>query len=173
MPSATRADKLNQIVDDLHKIEELLFVNGAQLAQYITSFQQIMHEANATLIALQTCVAIEEQTAVRHIHVADRKILQLCSEKRVGFEGTLSNTPQGAPLTPTNHLKQWYTAHKDYPYPTEAEKAALVVLTGLNKRQVSMWFINARRRSQRGVKFVAEQVSEAVLAIVSDRPSFL
>ncbi|KAG5743791.1 hypothetical protein H9Q69_012613 [Fusarium xylarioides] len=43
-------------------------------------------------------------------------------------------------------LKDWLACHTEFPYPTEPELAALQSETGLNKRQITNWFANARRR---------------------------
>ncbi len=36
--------------------------------------------------------------------------------------------------------------HRSLPYPTEAEKGALMAETGLTPVQLNTWFVNARRR---------------------------
>ncbi|KAK4142511.1 homeobox and c2h2 transcription [Dichotomopilus funicola] len=46
----------------------------------------------------------------------------------------------------TRILNQWFFSHPDHPYPTEEEKSDLATRTGLTVRQISFWFINARRR---------------------------
>jgi hypothetical protein len=45
-------------------------------------------------------------------------------------------------------LKEWLLSPEHFrnPYPTEAEKKDLVERTGLNMRQLSTWFTNARKR---------------------------
>ena len=48
--------------------------------------------------------------------------------------------------TSTRILKEWFSEHHSYPYPTEDEKEALREQTGLSIRQISYWFVNARRR---------------------------
>ena len=45
-------------------------------------------------------------------------------------------------------LNEWFFKHSSNPYPNPTEKTQLVVLTGLDKKQVTVWFANARR-SQR------------------------
>lgn len=50
------------------------------------------------------------------------------------------------PSAVTTKLKKWLMAHTSHPYPTEEEKRALCMETGLTMNQVSNWFINARRR---------------------------
>ncbi|KAL7943306.1 hypothetical protein V8C42DRAFT_328680 [Trichoderma barbatum] len=47
----------------------------------------------------------------------------------------------------TQLLKQWYTSNSAWPYPTAEFKEELSHRTGLSVRQVSQWFVNARRRS--------------------------
>ncbi|KAI1454971.1 hypothetical protein F4805DRAFT_460211 [Annulohypoxylon moriforme] len=47
----------------------------------------------------------------------------------------------------TNLLKDWYLSHMAHPYPTEDEKAQLSGDTGMTVRQISYWFVNARRRN--------------------------
>lgn len=46
----------------------------------------------------------------------------------------------------TRILNEWFVSHSTYPYPTEEEKEILAARTGLTNRQVSFWFVNARRR---------------------------
>ena len=36
--------------------------------------------------------------------------------------------------------------HVEHPYPTDAEKLYLSITTGLTQRQISVWFVNARKR---------------------------
>lgn len=46
----------------------------------------------------------------------------------------------------TRALKNWFSTHIDYPYPSEEDKIALSKESGLSKNQVVNWFLNARRR---------------------------
>ncbi|WAO96925.1 Homeobox and c2h2 transcription [Fusarium falciforme] len=46
----------------------------------------------------------------------------------------------------TKILKDWFASHTSHPYPTEEEKKDLAHRAGLSVRQVSYWFVNARRR---------------------------
>ncbi|XP_056404109.1 homeobox protein PKNOX1-like [Hyla sarda] len=43
-------------------------------------------------------------------------------------------------------LNDWLYEHRDYPYPSKAEKGILSIQTRLNEHQISVWFTNARRR---------------------------
>ena len=54
----------------------------------------------------------------------------------------------------TKVLRDWLAEHLEYPYPNDAEKEVLAERTGLTIRQISYWFVNARRRkhSRRGSK---------------------
>ena len=47
-------------------------------------------------------------------------------------------------------LTKWTHEHQDNPYPTAAEKESLQQLTGLDARQLNIWFANYRRRKQAG-----------------------
>eukprot|EP01096_Ripella_sp_DP13-Kostka_P001231 TRINITY_DN1148_c2_g1_i5.p1 TRINITY_DN1148_c2_g1~~TRINITY_DN1148_c2_g1_i5.p1 ORF type:complete len:589 (-),score=265.99 TRINITY_DN1148_c2_g1_i5:5-1771(-) len=43
-------------------------------------------------------------------------------------------------------LKKWLATHWDNPYPSSEDKRILMAQTGLDKKQIINWFINARRR---------------------------
>ncbi|KAL1959094.1 hypothetical protein VTO42DRAFT_2881 [Malbranchea cinnamomea] len=43
-------------------------------------------------------------------------------------------------------LRSWLHQHRDNPYPTSEEKEELARQTGLDRRQITHWFSNARRR---------------------------
>lgn len=43
-------------------------------------------------------------------------------------------------------LQAWLAGHRERPYPTRTEKAALAFATRLSLAQISTWFANARRR---------------------------
>ena len=44
-------------------------------------------------------------------------------------------------------LRRWLKANCRQPYPSDAQKNEMVELTGLTKKKITQWFINARRRS--------------------------
>ncbi|KAK6942228.1 KNOX2 [Dillenia turbinata] len=47
----------------------------------------------------------------------------------------------------TSLLKAWWQSHSKWPYPTEEDKARLVLETGLQLKQINNWFINQRKRN--------------------------
>jgi len=42
-------------------------------------------------------------------------------------------------------MTEWIDSHSHNPYPTESEKEKLSIATGLNLKQVSIWFTNTRK----------------------------
>lgn len=40
---------------------------------------------------------------------------------------------------------EWLEEHLDYPYPTEEERDELWNITGLSRKQLRIWLINARK----------------------------
>ncbi|KAI8273488.1 hypothetical protein K4K59_010807 [Colletotrichum sp. SAR11_240] len=60
----------------------------------------------------------------------------------------------------TKVLKDWFAAHNAYPYPSDQEKEELRSVSGLSIRQISYWFVNARRRG--GVKKSAVPTESSV-----------
>uniref|UniRef100_A0ACD6A3P4 Uncharacterized protein n=2 Tax=Avena sativa TaxID=4498 RepID=A0ACD6A3P4_AVESA len=53
---------------------------------------------------------------------------------------------RGLPEDSVAVLRAWLFDHFLYPYPSDNEKLRLAVSTGLSRRQISNWFINARVR---------------------------
>ncbi|KAI4227177.1 MAG: hypothetical protein L6R36_002615 [Xanthoria steineri] len=51
------------------------------------------------------------------------------------------------PKQTTDILRAWLHEHLDHAYPSEEQKQHLIRETGLTDKQVSNWFINARRRN--------------------------
>ncbi|KAL4935241.1 hypothetical protein BDV06DRAFT_207405 [Aspergillus oleicola] len=49
-------------------------------------------------------------------------------------------------IAAVNVLKRWFNQHRDAPYPSKLDKAALADESGLTLSQVSTWFANTRRR---------------------------
>ncbi|EMR09315.1 hypothetical protein PNEG_02273 [Pneumocystis murina B123] len=84
---------------------------------------------------------------------------------------TISNSsrPKHSTHHPENRtrlLKDWFLEHISYPYPNKDEKRLLCRLTGLKINQLNMWFINARRRSNGGLKFKEQVVSDNLVPLV-------
>ncbi|KAI8666421.1 hypothetical protein NCS57_00866700 [Fusarium keratoplasticum] len=68
-------------------------------------------------------------------------------------------------------LKSWLAAHKDSPYPDEAQKRRLQERTGLNRTQLMNWLANARRRNKSlGLRTAASQQFEQPKPISIPRP---
>ncbi|KAM0430955.1 hypothetical protein ACHAPT_005589 [Fusarium lateritium] len=68
-------------------------------------------------------------------------------------------------------LKSWLAAHKDAPYPDEAQKRRLQERTGLNRTQLMNWLANARRRNKSlGLRTAASQQVEQPEPIAIPRP---
>ncbi|BFZ58636.1 hypothetical protein PYCC9005_005700 [Savitreella phatthalungensis] len=63
-------------------------------------------------------------------------------------------------------LKEWYLEHLDHPYPSSSVKARLVEQSGMSYAQLNTWFINARRRSADGRRFVGELARAPVASLV-------
>ncbi|PIN21694.1 Transcription factor MEIS1 [Handroanthus impetiginosus] len=53
---------------------------------------------------------------------------------------------RGLPETSVTVLRAWLFDHFLHPYPNDSEKLVLASQTGLSKKQVSNWFVNARGR---------------------------
>ncbi|KAH7361134.1 hypothetical protein BKA66DRAFT_425977 [Pyrenochaeta sp. MPI-SDFR-AT-0127] len=70
-------------------------------------------------------------------------------QHNVGLEQNAFNRKRrgNLPKEATNMLKEWFSANRSSPYPTEDQKLDLCSRTGLSLNQVSNWFINARRRA--------------------------
>jgi hypothetical protein len=43
-------------------------------------------------------------------------------------------------------LTDWLYVHRGYPYPTVTDRAELLLKTGLSRKQLRIWLINARKR---------------------------
>ncbi|KAI4132805.1 MAG: hypothetical protein LQ338_000509 [Usnochroma carphineum] len=64
------------------------------------------------------------------------------------------------PKQTTDILRAWLHDHLDHAYPNEEQKQQLIRETGLTDKQVSNWFINARRRNVPRLLTQAEQEQE-------------
>lgn len=70
-------------------------------------------------------------------------------QQHVGVDHNAFNRKRrgNLPKEATNILKEWFSANRASPYPTEDQKLDLCRMTNLSLNQVSNWFINARRRA--------------------------
>lgn len=59
-------------------------------------------------------------------------------------------------------LREWLLEHADNPFPTDSEKDALCLRTGLSISKLNMWFVNSRRRvlAQVGLKNYHKDIAE-------------
>ncbi|KAL8964687.1 MAG: hypothetical protein Q9197_006845 [Variospora fuerteventurae] len=78
----------------------------------------------------------------------------------VGSEKSNKKRRGNLPKQTTDILRQWLHEHLDHAYPNEDQKAMLIRETGLTDKQVSNWFINARRRNVPRLLTQAEQEQE-------------
>ncbi|XP_073384969.1 homeobox protein knotted-1-like 2 [Physcomitrium patens] len=78
-----------------------------------------------------------------------KKMLRLKYGKHIaGLKAEFNRVRKKGKL-PTNArqiLKDWFSRHSYWPYPSEMEKAYLQRLCGLNLKQINNWFINERKR---------------------------
>lgn len=81
---------------------------------------------------------------------------ELKNELKKDYESKLKNVHEEIlrkrragklPGNTTNVLRDWWTAHAQWPYPTEEQKARLMAETGLQLKQINNWFINQRKRN--------------------------
>lgn len=89
-------------------------------------------------------------TAISHLHLFEHKTRHnLTSLQQLGMIQSSRQAwrpIRGLPDTSVAILRSWLFEHFLHPYPTDTEKFILASQTGLNKNQVSNWFINARVR---------------------------
>lgn len=67
---------------------------------------------------------------------------------RCGWPRSKRKKRPNLPKSATNVLRQWILSsdHFSNPYPTEEEKRELMSATGLGMKQLTNWFVNARKR---------------------------
>ena len=68
-------------------------------------------------------------------------------DPRTSKRAKLALSTRRLPPAAVKTMRKWLKANCRRPYPTEAEKDDLVERTGLTKKKITQWFINARRRS--------------------------
>ncbi|KAH7850037.1 hypothetical protein Vadar_026837 [Vaccinium darrowii] len=71
---------------------------------------------------------------------------KLRQQKQFGVMRHSWRPQRGLPESSVSILRAWLFEHFLHPYPKESEKVTLAKKTGLSRRQVANWFINARVR---------------------------
>lgn len=162
-----RHEKLHKVLESVQALSSTISSSQPDFScQHALSTMAEAQSIIDSVSSAQDSVELQLYIAIRH---ASGFIIDLCSHLRrvQGYSPRQQDVKMARTSNATLVLKLWYTKHLAYPYPTELEKSELSEKCGLTNRQVSMWFINARRRSHKGQKFVAEQVSEEVKAVVT------
>lgn len=105
--------------------------------------------------ALDTLDVVREDSQHCYGGLTGRKTLRsLGHVGPIEAENSQPNEPKrGAaaarfPRAAVKILKEWLIMHIDHPYPTEEEKGALKLETGLSVGQISNWMANTRRRQK-------------------------
>lgn len=89
-------------------------------------------------------IARGETSKLRFI---DQQLRQQHALRQLGMMQQQAWRPQrGLPEHSVSILRAWLFEHFLHPYPKDADKIMLAKQTGLNRNQVSNWFINARVR---------------------------
>lgn len=147
------------LVRKLQELQQKASNHVANLSHDPKTIQQIHQTAHRIEIAVNVCIHI------------DRKFASLCSEVVRGTNKVMQEVSVVSPVVgsrnlsedlPAYHMRKHFLHTLDNPYPTQEEKEGLVRLTNestagippsnanrppLEVHQLTLWFINARRRS--------------------------
>lgn len=101
-----------------------------------------------------TCKALGEEEVsgitrgeTSKLRFIDQQLRQQRALRQLGMMQQQAWRPQrGLPEHSVSILRAWLFEHFLHPYPKDADKIMLAKQTGLNRNQVSNWFINARVR---------------------------
>ncbi|KAI5064889.1 hypothetical protein GOP47_0019584 [Adiantum capillus-veneris] len=101
-----------------------------------------------------TCKALGEEEVsgitrgqTSKLRFIDQELRQQRALRQLGMMQQQAWRPQrGLPEHSVSILRAWLFEHFLHPYPKDADKIMLAKQTGLNRNQVSNWFINARVR---------------------------
>lgn len=151
-------NKLNNNSNDYHQV----FFN---LLKSIKNEERISNDfkndyRKRPLISLNFTDSKSNISSLRHTTTS---FFDVSSEEEVDNLKTPSkNTTQSTktkfkrnnlPREKTAILLKWLDENLSYPYPSSQQKSQLMSSTGLNQQQLSNWFINARRRKIKFLKY--------------------
>nr|DBA11481.1 TPA_inf: bE [Pseudozyma hubeiensis] len=123
------------------------------------TLQQVHRVAGRVQVLAKTLLCLEQhsETLISEIAIDANRVLQEADGNRI--EGSCQDLSE---KLPSYHMRKHFLNTLDHPYPTQEEKEALVRITNestasdesystsrppLGVHQLTLWFINARRRS--------------------------
>ncbi|SPO21173.1 related to b mating type locus, bE1 allele [Ustilago trichophora] len=144
----------SSIVDRLTRLHEVAASNVHKLPVDQDTINEIHHVAQRIQLIAETSINLEHAGGyLRNKMLEDATLLLQDQEKS-------APSPESQDLSetlPSYHMRKHFLATLDDPYPTQDDKEALVSITNetasstgskyLNVHQLTLWFINARRRS--------------------------
>ncbi|XP_057949201.1 homeobox protein knotted-1-like 2 [Malania oleifera] len=90
---------------------------------------------------------LQSQTRDEHGDLKDRLLRRYGSHiGSLKLEFSKKRKKGKLPREARQRLLDWWNVHHKWPYPSEADKIALVESTGLDHKQINNWFINQRKR---------------------------
>ncbi|KAJ4840196.1 hypothetical protein Tsubulata_002947 [Turnera subulata] len=127
--------------------------------EHLFSFLLFAAETKVSAVPRETVGSSDEDGSGGEVEVQDsarahedREIKDKLLRKYSGYISTLKHEfskkkKKGKlPKDSRQILLNWWNIHYKWPYPTEADKAALAGTTGLDQKQINNWFINQRKR---------------------------
>eukprot|EP00956_Cyclotella_meneghiniana_P023815 scaffold46994_cov40-Cyclotella_meneghiniana.AAC.4 len=126
--------------------KELVLVTGLTEKQVTEFFQRARSEASIGQVKKWRKINRLRQSYSAHKSISKRALASVgLTEEQISklSEMRTSDHPQFA----VDHLREWYSAHISFPFPSRKEKGELALKTGLTKKQVCMWFCSARLKT--------------------------